>query len=200
MTTTPSPLAPTPTLLDAVMPKYEINENHSIWIDALPERVYAAVREVTPGELPALRALSRLRSLPVRLIGRQLDFSPTDRQGPFLDQMLTRGFTLLANQPNRELVIGVIGRPWRLTGDAGRRIQGGQDFPTFTEPGYAVVAMNFALRAAGDRTLLTTETRVRATDPASLWKFHIYWLLIGVGSAAIRRDLLRAIKRRAETA
>jgi hypothetical protein len=47
-------------------------------------------------------------------------------------------------------------------------------------------------------TLLTTETRIQATDDHARRSFRRYWLLIHPGSAAIRRAWLRAIRRRAE--
>jgi hypothetical protein len=45
--------------------------------------------------------------------------------------------------------------------------------------------------------MLTTETRVRATDPPSWRLFGLYWLFIRGGSGLIRHVCLRAILRRA---
>jgi hypothetical protein len=47
-------------------------------------------------------------------------------------------------------------------------------------------------------TLLTTETRVYATDPAARRRFARYWRVIYPGSSLIRRMWLRAIRKRAE--
>lgn len=71
-------------------------------------------------------------------------------------------------------------------------------FATFDEPGYAKAAFSFELAPAGERTLLTTETRVLATDEAAKRSFGRYWRLIHLGSAAIRIAWLRAIRRRAD--
>jgi hypothetical protein len=60
--------------------------------------------------------------------------------------------------------------------------------------------MDFVLVPDGDGTLLTTETRVRATDARSRALFSLYWLAIRIGSGLIRRDLLRAAAQRAEAA
>jgi hypothetical protein len=46
--------------------------------------------------------------------------------------------------------------------------------------------------------LLTTETRVFATDAPTRRKFAAYWRVIYPGSALIRMMWLRAIKQRAE--
>jgi hypothetical protein len=58
--------------------------------------------------------------------------------------------------------------------------------------------MNFRVEPQGEGTLLTTETRVLATDPASRRRFRRYWLVIRAGSGLTRRSWLRAAKRRAE--
>ena len=54
------------------------------------------------------------------------------------------------------------------------------------------------LRADGAGTLLSTETRVEATDARTRVLFGVYWTLIRLGSGLIRRDMLRAVARAAE--
>jgi hypothetical protein len=67
-------------------------------------------------------------------------------------------------------------------------------------PGFALASMNFLVEPSiGNSCLVTTETRVYATDSASVSKFGRYWRLIYPGSTLIRRMWLRAIKRRAES-
>jgi hypothetical protein len=46
--------------------------------------------------------------------------------------------------------------------------------------------------------MITTETRVAATDDGARRSFKRYWRLIAPGSALIRVVWLRAIRRRAE--
>ena len=43
---------------------------------------------------------------------------------------------------------------------------------------------------------LVTETRVESTDARARRLFALYWLVIRLGSGLIRRDLLRAVRRR----
>lgn len=65
--------------------------------------------------------------------------------------------------------------------------------------GFALAAINFRLEDAGNgETLLTTETRVYATDATARKKFAWYWRVIYPGSALIRVMWLRAIRDRAE--
>lgn len=100
-------------------------------------------------------------------------------------------FSILAEEPTRELVAGGIGKPWRLRGGGVPRVD---DFRGFVEPGFAKMAMNFRLEG---RTL-STETRVFLTDETARRAFRRYWLVIRPFSGLIRRVWLRAIKRHAE--
>jgi hypothetical protein len=47
-------------------------------------------------------------------------------------------------------------------------------------------------------TVLSTETRILATDPRTARSFAAYWILTRTSSGAIRREVLRAVARRAE--
>ena len=59
--------------------------------------------------------------------------------------------------------------------------------------------MNFLIRPDGSGgSVLSTETRVFATDAAAHRAFATYWRTIYPGSAIIRRMWLRAIKQHAE--
>ena len=58
--------------------------------------------------------------------------------------------------------------------------------------------MTFHTRAVSGGTVLTTETRIKATDDPARRTFGRYWRVVIPGSAAIRRAWLRAIRRRAE--
>jgi hypothetical protein len=74
-----------------------------------------------------------------------------------------------------------------------------EDFKALHAPGFALAAINFRVEdtAKGD-ALLTTETRVYATDSSTKRKFATYWRVIYPGSALIRVMWLRAIRHRAE--
>ena len=111
--------------------------------------------------------------------------------------MLDFGFTLLAEDPGRELVAGAVAQMWGR-GVREARIRDGAEFVGFDRPGYVKVAMNFLLVEEEGGTRIETETRVLATDAQSRKRFARYWRLIHPGSGAIRRAWLRAIARRAE--
>jgi hypothetical protein len=177
--------------LDEFLPDYEVNEIHSTRVAAPPDAVMAAVRSLTAREVPVLVALMALRSVPARLRGRR----PRPREGTILEGFLRGGFVTLADRPD-ELVVGAVGRFWLPSAEV-RRVSA-DEFAAFREPGYAKAAFNMHAQPSPGGTLLTTETRIQATDDQARRSFRRYWRLIHPGSAAIRRAWLRAIRRRAE--
>jgi hypothetical protein len=58
--------------------------------------------------------------------------------------------------------------------------------------------MEFRLESVSSGTVLSTETRVLATDPRTRRAFAAYWFVIRTSSGAIRREVLRVVARRAE--
>jgi hypothetical protein len=185
------------TVLDRLLPTFQAVERHSAMIVAPAGQVWAALTQVTTGELRLFRLLMGVRVLPGRVLG-----SPRARfdiEEPLLAWAVRFGFTILGEDVRRELVVGAIGQPWRLTG-GGMAVAGGKEFAAFDQAGYAKMAINFRLDAmAGGRGIqLSTETRVACTDATSACRFARYWWLIRPASGAIRRSWLTAIKRRAE--
>lgn len=182
--------------LDRFLPEYDFNEVHSIRIAAPPGRVFKAIQEVTPAEMPLVGVLFGLRALPARLIGRSGLALGNAR--PILHQALSGGFVLLAEDLNREIVVGTIGQFWSLRGGPSPVIKSAEEFVTFNQAGYAKATMNFLLETSPGSVQVRTETRILALDAASRRKFARYWRLVYPGSAVIRRMWLRAIQRRVE--
>jgi hypothetical protein len=183
-------------LPDELLPEYQFNERHRILIHAPPERALEAVKRATPREMPLVRLLFAVQSLPALLTGRR--GLPTATTEPLYEQMLDFGFVFLGEEPGREVVCGVIGQMWKPLGGSAPASRDARRFVAFEEPGYAKVAMNFFVEPADRGTRLTTETRVMTTDAVSRRGFGWYWRAIYLGSALIRRRWLRAAKRRAE--
>src|SRR5262249_15603282 len=116
---------------------------------------------------------------------------------PLLDVATQTSFLLLAEEPSHEIVVGqavVVPHGWRPS-----RKPTPSEFKAVHEPGFALAAMNFLVEDAGpDACIVTTETRIYATDISARRRFSFYWRVIYPGSALIRRMWLNAIKRRAE--
>ncbi len=184
------------TLLDDWMPRYQFVERHEIRVQAPPERVYPAVLAVTAREIRLFRLLVWLRNPhfpwqrrdPVSILDPAADL-------PILESAVRGGFLPLDEERGKEVVLGTVviaprPRPADWGPHAFRQIQG---------PGFAKAAINFrVLPEPGGGCRVTTETRVQATDRASLRRFAAYWRLIYPGSWTIRWFWLRAIRDRAE--
>ncbi|MBA3692419.1 MAG: hypothetical protein H0W77_03110 [Acidobacteria bacterium] len=169
-------------LIDLFLPEYDFTETHDLKIRATAENVFRALNAVDLCESAVVRWLFRLRGLPTR--------------GMTLREMQRLRFEVLGESENRELVLGLAGRFWTINGDL-RRINS-QNFREFNEKGFAKAAWNFLLDEAEGETCLTTETRVKCLDAESRKKFGFYWTLIQPFSALIRKEILKAIKQRAE--
>lgn len=153
--------------LDEIAPRWQFRERHTLRIDAPPERIYAALRAVTAREIRFFLSFTAIRRLGRR--GKPGILNPPPDE-PILDVATRTGFELLADDPPREIVIGLrIGRD-------------------------VFAAMNFHI----DGGVLSTETRVHAATRRAALAFGAYWLLIRAGSGILRRTWLRAIRRRGE--
>ncbi|HXO22523.1 MAG TPA: hypothetical protein VOA87_21590 [Thermoanaerobaculia bacterium] len=181
------------TELDRFAPAYQFNEVHSLIIAAPRERVYRAIKSVSADEILFFRLLTWIRRFGHP--GPESILSAPERQ-PLLDVATRTSFLLLAQEPNREIVVGaaVVTPPgWRP-----RRRATPEDFRTFRTPGFALAAMSFLVEDAGPGAAkVTTETRIYATDASARRRFAAYWRVIYPGSALIRRMWLRAIAKRA---
>jgi hypothetical protein len=171
--------------LDEVLPEYDVVERHARDIAAPPDRVYAALRTIDFADSPVIRLLWRLRSL------------GTERAMTW-DALLRLGFVEVADDPPRELVLGLLAQPWRLRGAIQR--PSAAEWHAFDRADFAKIAWSFALAERPDGgTTLATETRVRVRDRASRRKFVWYWRAIGPFSAWIRREMLKLAERASTT-
>ena len=187
-------------LIDRFLPTYDAVESHTTIVRAPVERVWAAIRTADFGSNGIVRTLFALRGAPEFLVAPREAFARarTPVHAPLtLDAALDKGFVILGEEPERELLLGTAGRFWGVRGGLCRIDP--DDFAGFNEPGAAQAAWNFAVRPlVGEKTVLTTETRVRCVDDRGRWKFRLYWIVIRPFSGIIRMVMLRSIKRAAE--
>ncbi len=166
----------------------------SVWIAAQPTVVFAAVKQVTVREVRLLTPLEALRGLP-SLLTRRPAFRPA-RSAPVLDAF-TVGVVPLGERPGAEIAAGAVGRFWRLAGNEPAAVRTREDFLSFADPGYAKAVIAFLVRPERGGSRLITETRVAGTSPEATQAMLRYWRVIRLGSGAIRRSWLAAIRRRA---
>lgn len=180
--------------LDDFIPVYQFHEFHQTRIHARREDVFKAIQEVRTREIFLFRTLTWIRRFGAS--GKESILNAPPDQ-PLLAVALRTGFLRLAEEPDQEIVLGTLvaaPRSWRPKKDPTP-----EDFRSLRAPGFALAAMNFRVDDSGTgHVLLTTETRVYATDASTQRKFAAYWRVIYPGSALIRMMWLRAIKRHAE--
>ena len=160
--------------LDRAMPVWQFDEHHATRIRATPERVDAAIRQVTADEIALYRTLTWIRS--PRLRQQDVDIlHPPSTPMPILDVARRGGFMTISDRPSQEIVLMT-----RIARNVNATI-------------------NFRIERAGNQASdLTTETRVFAADSRAERAFAAYWRVIYPGSSLIRAMWLRAIKARAE--
>ena len=175
----------------AFLPRWHYRTSAATHVDVDPERALAAVREATVGEVPLTAFLLLARAVPA-LLSRKLRL-PDRRQTLFDLLVTTPGFIEL---PVPGLLVGgYTGRPWQLSGGA-VQLAGADRFADFDEPGFAKVTMHFAAEATESGSRLLTESRIYLTDERARRSFARYWLMVRTGSNLIRKDWLRAARRR----
>jgi hypothetical protein len=171
-------------LLDEVLPEYDVSATYSILVRASDARVYEVLRKGIPtGAITKL--LMTLRRLP-KLFDRE---ECMDVQQPFYK---------LKQLENREVVIGIIGQFWRPVAIV-VPIESLEEFLTFHQEGYCKAAFNLRIVAhSPGQCTITTETRVISFGQAKK-SFAGYWQLIRPFSGMIRMEILRKIKKEAES-
>jgi len=184
------------TLLDELVPGYDVAARYRTQVRADAATVYEALSRADVVASPLIRLLFLLRRLPAWLVRAR----PAARVAPRLHtlrDLIGRGFGLVAERPGEELVLGTVGRFWRLA--SALREASAADFATPLEPGLARAAWNFRVIDAGaGHTELSTETRVQCADAATRRRFRVYWAIVGPASGWIRLEMLRLIRRTAE--
>jgi hypothetical protein len=183
-------------LLDEVLPRFDASEVHDVWVAAPPEVAFASVKQVTVGEIRLLKPLEALRALP-GLLARRPVFRPAPSARAL--EHFTTGVVPLGERAGTEIAAGAIGRFWRLVGNETAKVRTREDFLSFDEPGYAKAAISFLVRPERGGSRVVTETRVAGTSPDATRVLLRYWRAIRLGSGAIRRSWLAAIRRRAHT-
>ena len=187
-------------LIDELLPEADVSMRHARAVTAPPARVWGAIRTADFGASGVIGLLFAIRSIPALLTGGLAARPRAGRRSAHapltLARMIERGFGLVGERPGEEIVLGVVGRFWKASGEL--RPADRELFRLGPPAGEALVAWNFRVtpRAAGT-TLLTTETRIRCADAQVRRTFRRYWLVVHPGSALIRRSILAAVAREA---
>ncbi len=169
-------------LIDDFLAEFDFVETHDILISARAAEIYRAAHEVDFADSFIIRWLFRLRGMSTANVT--------------LRSLSGSRFEMLGEILNKELVIGLVGKFW--TSGGGLKKIDAESFKRFATPGFAKAVWNFSLDADGDKTRLTTETRIKCLGNDTKRSFGRYWMFIQPFSGLIRMEMLKAIKRKAE--
>jgi hypothetical protein len=180
------------TLLDEFMPAYDVVERHRIRVDAPAATTLAAASDTDLSDSRVVRAIFAARQM---LMGA----SPDDEAQPrgILAQTKALGWGVLADVPDREIVMGAVTRPWEA--NVTFHALPPDQFAAFHQPGFVKIA--WTLRAdplADGASMFRTETRAIATDAGSRRRFRRYWAAVSPGIILIRRAMLKPVRHEAE--
>lgn len=187
-------------LIDRFLPRYDFVVAHAGIFRTPPEECYRTARDLDLLADPVIRTLLGLRSLPQRLadrLGRSRSAAAqapprTFRLGDMVGPPI--GWILLGEEPGVEIVLGQIGRPWQPVGASEGPVVAPSAFATFDDPGFAKIVFSMGVRPYGiASSILTIETRIALTEPASLRRFTRYWVLVGPFVRLIDRMTLRLL-------
>jgi len=169
------------TLLDEVLPDFDMAAKYSIRIRATPERIFQILQNGIPAGTLS-RFLMMLRRIPRMFREKESD---------------EYSFYKLKQSQGREIVIGIVGQFWKPVART-VAINSLDEFLAFERKGFSKAALNLQIHTIQeDLCLLSTETRIRSYGPAKE-KFRSYWQFIKPFSGMIRKEILRKIKKQAE--
>jgi hypothetical protein len=196
-------------LVDDLLPIYDVSDAVAVVVDADVATTWAALMDADLIDVgrrkPLVGALGALRMLP-DLAAHLIHGEPPPRAPERLGLRDTArqpardgGWILLAERPERDLALGLVGRFWRpvieyadVPADA---------FRAFAEPGYAKTVYALSVRPLeGDGgTLLSAVMRTATTDEDARRWFRRYWTFgVGSGAHVLVGGLLEVVREDAE--
>jgi hypothetical protein len=180
-------------LLDRFLPDPEVDEYHQVEVRAPAAITLAAAKETDLQRAPLVKAILWLRAVPAlrgaSRSGRRVQGHRRRDAGP--------GVEVLAEEPDRAIVIGAYTQPWHE--QVTFHPLPPEELAAFDQPGYVKIAWTLGAEPLGpDRSRFVTRTRAVATDPQARKRFRRYWAPMSVGIILIRYVSLPMVKREAE--
>jgi len=171
-----------------------VDEYHQVEVRASAAVTLAAAKETDLQASPIARAIFWLRAVPALLRGEP--FRPQGSRG-IVAETLGLGWGVLAEEPDREIVIGAYTQPWHE--QVTFHPLPPEQFAGFNQPGYVKIAWTLGAEPLGpNRSRLVTRTRAVATDPQARKRFRRYWAPMSAGIILIRYAGLPLIRKEAE--
>jgi len=194
-------------LADQFLPVYDVSDEVATVVHAEPPVVWEALMRADLIALgrraPLVGLLGAIRMLP-ELAGHLLhgERPPRAPSSMTLHDMATApraegGWVMLGERPGSEIALGLVGRFWRPVIEYADVTA--ENFPSFSEPGFAKTIYNLAVRPVENGSLLSGLMRTSTTDdPARDW-FRRYWTFgVGSGAHVLAQALIDSVREDAE--
>ncbi len=180
--------------LDRLIPTPRLLEVDHVDLALDLASAWKVVRHGNLGRTPLIRALFALRTLADQIFIEDLD--PLELRIDHLSSTPEHpGFRILVDNAEHEIVVGAIGKVWRLEIPF-VHVTSADAFALFDERDFVKVAWALRVTPLGEHdTRVTFELRVDATDERAWRKFRWYFRFIGPFSHFIRRSLLAQLAR-----
>jgi hypothetical protein len=184
--------------IEEVLPDTRFQGETSVAVQASPEDILRATNEVSLQEMPVARLLGEARYLPARVLGRTAG-GPEPSES-FMDGLLRSGSVKLIEEPGREVVIGGAGKYHQVVDQEVVPLSSAEQFASFDDPECEKLAISIRAEPSGTpgESLLTLEHRTAPLSDEAAKRFARYWLVIKPTGNFVSKQLLLAIKRRAE--
>jgi hypothetical protein len=191
----PIPASPA---FEAVARGAQFRDRIAIRARASPEMIFQALRAVALRDMKFAWFLGEIRYLPSRLGGHLPAADPT---GPFLKTLTEGGTLVLRNDEPREVITGSAAQLHRVN-QRPVRFDSHEAFDAFAHPEFEKLFMSVRVAPTGrpGEHWLVLEHATRALSTIAEKKFRRYWLFIKPMGAFVSRELLRAIRRKAQHA
>jgi hypothetical protein len=132
------------------LPEFHFSEKHSILISTSPEKLDTLLSDFDSSGSWIIRTLLALRGI-----------SSETSKG--IEGWKKMGFVVLEHQPNKEIILGLVGQFWSVRGNI-QKIRP-EEFIQFSDSNYAKATWNFEIIPQNNNQLrLVTETRIQCTD------------------------------------
>jgi hypothetical protein len=177
-------------LIQKYLPNPRHTEVYRIFVLSDPETAWNAVRHLDMGQVPLVRLLFDIRTLPNRLSGKLKE----DDRRIGVDQITDKGkgFFIAEEIPGKEVVVASAGKFWHVNipfADVSP-----SQFKNFNVPDHGKLAWSISVEPYCDSSTIAIELRTTATDEKSWMKLSYYYGIIGIGSRLIRNSVMHHLE------
>ncbi|MBK9013812.1 MAG: hypothetical protein IPM82_06840 [Saprospiraceae bacterium] len=164
--------------IQSFLPNPRHTEIHRIYVQSKPETAWQTARHFDAAEIPWVKLLFDIRTLPDKLAGKPIAL---EEISVGVDQVVRSGtgFMLLEEIPGKEVVVGSVGQFWHLHIPFAEVAP--EDFAQFDQPGWGKLAWAISVEPYRDGSTISLELRTTATDQRSWEKLNNYYRIIGMG-------------------